>query len=252
MQSAAPGGVRYNCCFHDEPLCAAGAVRGSFRRFARFVLVVLTVRGLQKMSVAISVARRNQLLAASKDVRGATVCRTDCLSDDLVAACQRGEREAQRQLYEEHQGRIYSLMVRMVGTEDAADLTQQVFLQVLRTIRQFSGRSQLSTWIYRLAVNEALQHLRKKGKAKVHPLDYDAVDGSPAGTRQTEEAELLEQALARLDPELRSIFLLREVDGLPYQEIAASLDIPEGTVGSRLNRARQQLRIHLVDLGWQP
>jgi RNA polymerase sigma-70 factor (ECF subfamily) len=186
-------------------------------------------------------------------MRGATECWTDRFSgDDLVAACQRGEREAQRLLYEEHRGRVYSLMVRMVGTEDAADLTQQVILQVLRTIRQFSGRSQLSTWIYRLAVNEALQHLRKKRKSKLHSLQCDAVDGSPACTRQTEEAELLEQALARLDPELRSIFLLREVEGLPYQEIAASLDISEGTVGSRLNRARKQLRIHLVDLGWQP
>ena len=64
--------------------------------------------------------------------------------------------------------------------------------------------------------------------------------------------ELLDQALQRLDPELRAIFLLREVDDLPYAEIAKVLTIPAGTVGSRLNRARQQLREHLVQLGWEP
>ena len=78
------------------------------------------------------------------------------------------------------------------------------------------------------------------------------MDQSPGGDERIERKELMEQALARLDPELRSIFLLREVEELSYQEIAETLDIPEGTVGSRLNRARRELRGHVVELGWEP
>jgi RNA polymerase sigma-70 factor (ECF subfamily) len=168
-----------------------------------------------------------------------------------VAACQRREPEAQRQLYEEHRGRVYRLMMRMVGRKDAADMTQQVFVQVLRTIGQFSGRSQFGTWLYRLAVNEALQHLRKRKRARLQSLEYDVVDGSTAHTQRCDETDLLESALARLEPDLRAMFLLREVEGLSYQDIGAALDIPQGTVGSRLNRARHLLRAYLVDLGWQ-
>ena len=67
-----------------------------------------------------------------------------------------------------------------------------------------------------------------------------------------EHKELLELALSKVEPELRSIFVLREVEGLSYHEIAEALEIPEGTVGSRLNRARRELQKHLVDLGWEP
>jgi RNA polymerase sigma-70 factor (ECF subfamily) len=177
---------------------------------------------------------------------------TPVLIDDLVAAAKRGDQASQRQLYEEHRTQVFGLMVRIVGAEDAADLTQQVFLRVLRTIGKFSGRSQLRTWVYRVAVNEALQHLRRKGRAKVHTLEQDVVDRSPPRTQQSEEAELLEEALARLDSDLRALFLLREVEGLAYHDIALALDIAEGTVGSRLNRARRLLRQHLIELGWQP
>ncbi len=196
--------------------------------------------------------RRDWPLAASNEVRGANLCAMTRSSDDLVAAVKRGDQAAQRRLYEEHRGQVYRLMVWMVGTEDAADLTQQVFLQILRTIAQFSGRSQFGTWLYRVAVNEALQHLRRKGRAKMHTLEHDVVDRSPSCTQQSEEAELLEEALARLDSDLRALFLLREVEGLAYYDIAAALGIAEGTVGSRLNRARQLLREHLIELGWQP
>jgi RNA polymerase sigma-70 factor (ECF subfamily) len=140
----------------------------------------------------------------------------------------------------------------MVGTADAADVTQQVFVQVLRTIGQFSGRSEFGTWIYRVAVNEALQHLRRKGRSKSRSLDYEVVDRAPPAVRRSEQAELLEHALSRLDSDLRCVFLLREVEDLPYHEIAAALNVAEGTIGSRLNRARVLLRKHLIELGWQP
>ncbi len=140
----------------------------------------------------------------------------------------------------------------MVGFQDAADLTQQVFLQVFRRLDQFAGLSKFETWLYRIAVNEALQHLRKEHRWKFQTLSREPEsDQSPTAERH-EYKELINQALARLEPELKSIFVLRAVEGLSYREIAEALDIPQGTVGSRLNRARSELQKHLAELGWEP
>ncbi len=170
---------------------------------------------------------------------------------DLLAGCREGQSEARQRLYEAHHRQVFRLMVRMVGLQDAADLTQQVFLQVFRKIDQFAGRSQFDTWLYRLAANEALQHLRKGRRWKFQPLAYEPA-GQGYEDKQREQKELLDQALARIDPELRSIFVLREVEELSYREIAEALEIPEGTVGSRMNRARRELQQILKELGWEP
>ncbi len=170
----------------------------------------------------------------------------------IVAACQNQERSSQAQLYELFHRQIYRLMFRMVGVDMAADLTQQVFLQVYRKIGQFSGRGHFEGWLYRLAVNEAYQYLHRKRKDRQTALVFEPVDSADRVATKTEREDLMEQALARLDPELRSICLLREIEELSYREIADILDIPEGTVGSRLNRARRELRDHLVNLGWEP
>lgn len=168
----------------------------------------------------------------------------------LIRSCQCGNRDAQRELYEACQPRIYRLAIRMVGPKDAADITQQVFLQALRTIGQFHGNSRFETWLYRLAVNEVLQHLRHN-RHKFQSLDWDPVDES-LPLDNGEALELLEHALAKIEPELRSIFLLREIERLSYREIAEVHQIPEGTVGSRLNRARNELRNRLSELGYEP
>ncbi len=177
------------------------------------------------------------------------------LDDDalvtVVSACQNGDRSAFRQLYDSCQQRVFRLAVRIVGLEDASDVTQQVFLQAFRSLRQFNGRSRFETWLYRMAVNESLQHLRRNRRWQYHVLDWEPMDESHPGEDAVKK-ELLEQALARIDPELRSIFLLREVEGLSYHDIAEVLRIPEGTVGSRLNRARRELKQHLSDLGFEP
>jgi RNA polymerase sigma-70 factor (ECF subfamily) len=143
---------------------------------------------------------------------------------------------------------VFRLAVRMVGLQDAADVTQQVFLQAFRSLEQFNGRSRFETWLYRLAVNESLQHLRRNRRWRYHALDWEPMDESHLG-EDVERKELLEQAFARIDPELRSTFLLREVEGLSYHDIAEALQVPEGTVGSRLNQARRELRQILSDLG---
>ena len=110
------------------------------------------------------------------------------------------------------------------------------------------GASQL----YRVSVNESLQHLRKQRRRHWVSLEGDFMDRQTNHERDLDHKELMEHALARLDPELRSLFLLREVERQSYAEIAAALQIPEGTVASRLSRARQLLRQHLIELGWEP
>jgi RNA polymerase sigma-70 factor (ECF subfamily) len=204
------------------------------------------------MEMDIRTIRRNAPPAASKEDKGEHACKMADFAEYVVTECRRGNREAQRQLYEHYHGRIHRLMLRMVGREDAQDLSQQVFLRILQTIHQFKGQSRFETWLYRVAVNEALQHLRRRSRKRTAPLEYEPADHSPSPTRHSEEEELLEQALARLDPELRSLFLLREVEQLSYREIAAILDMNEGTVGSRLNRARELLQHRLIELGWRP
>ena len=170
--------------------------------------------------------------------------------DAIVAACQQGDRVAARRLYDACHQQVFRLAVRMVGPQDAADVTQQVFLQAFRSIGKFHGRSRFETWLYRLAVNEALQHLRRSKRSQHSSLDWEPMDETNHG-QDAERKDLLEQALVRIAPELRSIFLLREVEGLSYREIADALEISEGTVGSRLNRARRELKERLSELGME-
>ena len=198
-------------------------------------------------------ARRNQQQAASKGYHSTMSAENNQNDDplaDIVRLCKSGGRSAQQELYEACHQDVYGLMVRMVGRQDAADLTQQVFMQTFRKIEQFQGQSKFQTWLYRLAVNESLQHLRKN-KRKQQVLAHDPIDVRPSPTRHHEAKDVLDAALERLEPLLRSIFLLKESRGLSYREIAEATDIPEGTVGSRLNRARRQLREHLIELGWE-
>ncbi len=138
----------------------------------------------------------------------------------------------------------------MVGRQDAADVCQQIYLRVFESIHQFAGRSNLMTWLYRIAVNECLQFRRKRGsRPTVQLADYEPQDRAKSSTETTQQRELLATALGRIDAELRCIFLLRETDELSYAQIAEVLQVPEGTVASRLNRAREQLQEILIAIG---
>lgn len=162
--------------------------------------------------------------------------------DALIAACIEQDSGAQHQLYETYCDQVYGLMVRMVGRENADDLTQQVFLHLLKTLDRFAGRSKFSTWLYRVASNEALQFLRKNSKRNNSAILHEPTDDRPSETSRFDDRELLENALSQIAPELRSVFLLREQEGMSYHELALVFDIAEGTVASRLNRARRLLR----------
>lgn len=170
----------------------------------------------------------------------------------IVTGCQRGDRRAQHVLYERCHEPVFRLLVRMVGQQDAPDLLQQVFLRVFTKIGQFSGRSDVMTWIYRLAVNESLQFRRSRGRVHYEMPADEPIDPAVDPKLRTEQQELMDRALAQLDSQLRAVFILKEVEGLSYREISAALGIKEGTVGSRLNQARAELRNILSQLGWKP
>lgn len=214
-------------------------------------LVRLLRRGMGIMIAA--APRRNSLSAASnQSERGSDEWPSmrESLAQ-IVAACRQGDRGAQRELYDHCSPKVFRLVVHMVGIQEAADVTQQIFLQTYRTLQQFSARSGFETWLYRLATNECLQFLRHTKRRSPESLDYEPADRSAGHTRELQSRELLDRALQRLDPELRAIFLLREVEGFDYRELAETLKISEGTVASRLNRARSKLKEYLLDLGWE-
>lgn len=168
----------------------------------------------------------------------------------LVMRAQAGNLAAQRQLYDVCCQRVYRTVYRMVGLADAADVTQEVFLQVFRSLHLFSGLSRFETWLFRISINECLQYRRRCHRRRCVALEHDPLDKHPDTSRCFDHQELMEQALTRLEPELRAVFLLKEVEHLSYFQIAEALQIPEGTIGSRLNRARRQLQSILVELGW--
>jgi RNA polymerase sigma-70 factor (ECF subfamily) len=179
----------------------------------------------------------------------------------LIQRCAAGEELACAQLVEEHQRMVVHLAINLLGDRDEAlDLPQEVFLRVFRTIHRFRGQSSLRTWIYRIAVNQARNRhrfWRRRHRTDQVSLDAhvaahgDVFSGGEAGPdrvlAQKELARRLKQALDALPFEQRTAIVLREIDGLSYDEIAYSLGIAVGTVKSRLTRARQALRLELSE-----
>ena len=177
----------------------------------------------------------------------------------LVQRCAVGDESASAELVAEHQRTVVQLATNLLGDrEEALDLSQEVFLRVFRTIHRFRGQSALRTWIYRIVVNQARNRhrfWRRRHRDEQTSLDqHVAVHGDvlrgtePAPDRvlaQKELAAQLQRALERLPFEQRTAIVLREVDGLSYEEIAFSLKLAVGTVKSRLTRARRALRADL-------
>jgi len=177
----------------------------------------------------------------------------------LIQRCAAGDERAYAELVTEHQRMVLQLAMNLLGDRDEAlDLSQEVFLRIFRTIHRFRGQSSLRTWIYRIAVN--LARNRHRFWRRRHRDDQVSLDqhiaahgdlrsaGAATPERvlvQKELAERLQQALDRLPFDQRSAIVLREIDGLTYEEIAFSLGVAVGTVKSRLTRARQTLRLEL-------
>ena len=177
----------------------------------------------------------------------------------LIQRCASGDEGAFAELVAEHQRMVVQLAVNLLGERDEAlDLSQDVFLRVFRTIGRFRGQSSLRTWIYRIAVNQARNRhrfWRRRHRADQVSLDAHVAShgefrsgeevGPDSVLAQKELAARLEDALGALPFDQRTAIVLREVDGLSYEEIAYSLGVAVGTVKSRLTRARQTLRVRL-------
>ena len=171
---------------------------------------------------------------------------------ELVERCRRGDRVAQHELYLRTSTKLYHLLLRLTGCrEDASDLTQETYIRGFSRIGQFNGNCAIETWLFRIAVNEAMKLLRhnKMAKAKIKSL---MVEDCVKSTGEQNVARLdVKEALARLNYADRLILLLRYNGGLDYRAIARILGCAVGTVGSRLNRANGRLRQELGD-GYAP
>ena len=185
---------------------------------------------------------------------------------DVVRLAQQGRELAFRELVRRDERPVFSLVFRMVrDRETAEDLAQDAFVKVLNHIDKYSPEFKFSSWLFKIANNVAIDHLRKRR------LDTISIDGSPhASTASEVEATTLnleseqesaldeleakelgsaiEQAIARLRPEYRACIMLRHVEGRAYEEIAATLDLPLGTVKTYIHRARHELRKALEGL----
>jgi RNA polymerase sigma-70 factor, ECF subfamily len=163
---------------------------------------------------------------------------------DIIAGCQAGNRNAQRQLYDRYHRMVYRLAVRLVGSGDAMDVAQEIFLRVFSRIGSFRRQAAFLTWLYRVATNECLRHQGRRSR-QMEPLAEEPICGDAGPDRLLEQADLLERALRQLNPVLRAVFLLREAEELSYQQIAGVLGVAPGTVASQLSRARAELQAYL-------
>src|SRR5580693_7890092 len=166
--------------------------------------------------------------------------------DALVTALCQGVEEAFELLIQRYQQPVYNLVCRLLNDpSDAADIVQEVFLKVFRNIGSFRGNSSLKTWIYRIAVNEAYNHRRWFSRHHRQEVALGREDGLPAYADSVADHEtraLVEQALEKVNPKFRAAVVLRDIEDLSYEEIAAVLEISLGTVKSRIMRGREALR----------
>lgn len=178
----------------------------------------------------------------------------------LVARARKGELYAFEELVTAYEKRVYALALRSSGNEeDARDIAQEVFLRVYRSLNHFRGDSGFSTWLYRITMNICIDFARKNTGAmlslsgddeQIKPLPDPRLEHQPeAAAENVSLRDELKTALAELTQEHRDIVLLRDVTGLRYDEIAHTLEITEGTVKSRLARARKNLRDILIKRG---
>ncbi len=190
-------------------------------------------------------------------VRGRTI---DDPDRELVVRWQSGDESAFEELVRIHERRVFGMLYRMMGTrEEAEDVTQETFLSLHRHGHSFRSEARFSTFVYRVAANAALNRRRLLGRSRTRVQRLEqrqaAGDDLPSAPRSPEEATegsemavQVHKALQGLVPAMRMPLIMYEMQGLSYREIAASLDVAEGTVKSRIHRARQVLRGELAPL----
>lgn len=175
---------------------------------------------------------------------------------ELVRRAQRGDADAFGELVRQHETRILRLVRGMVPEHDAEDVAQDAFLKAFRKLPEFDGRSRFYTWVYRIASNTAMdwckrERYRRHAPLPATPEGEDALADETPGPRKAahrrELAAAIDAAIASLPEHYRTMVVLREVEGLSYEEIGETLGITKGTVESRLFRARERLREKLKE-----
>ncbi|MBV6520637.1 MAG: ECF RNA polymerase sigma factor SigW [Gemmatimonadaceae bacterium] len=179
---------------------------------------------------------------------------------DVVALAQDGREAAFRELVRRYERPVFSLIFRMVrDRETAEDLAQESFIKILNHIDRYRPEFKLSSWLFKIANNVAIDYLRRRhvdtisldgsphaaSQAEIEATSFDVAARQETALEELEAKELgsaIERAIGQLRPEYRSCILLRHVEGRSYEEIAATLDLPLGTVKTYIHRARHQLR----------
>jgi RNA polymerase sigma-70 factor (ECF subfamily) len=173
---------------------------------------------------------------------------------ECVRRVQRGDTDSFEVLVRRHEKAIFNLVYRLLGNYDeAAEVAQEVFLSAFKSIHQFRGEANFSTWLYRIGLNHASTRRKSLNSTLQRHLPLDGTeviaDSAVDPAKSVEHKEIqqrVQQALNSLDPEDARIILLRDLQDVPYEEVAEMLDIPVGTVKSRLHRARQALKTSLA------
>ncbi len=182
---------------------------------------------------------------------------------ELVQQCKLGDISAFEKLLDEYEGKIYNMAYRMLGDrQDAEDATQETFMKAYTSLDGFRGDSSFSTWLYRIAKNVCLDEIRRRQRKPVYHLDEPVTtptgqiqrqlpDESPAPDEvvvEHEKRRAIEEALGKLPPHHRTVIVLRDIQGLSYNEIAEILKVKLGTVKSRLYRARSSMSAVLQEM----
>jgi RNA polymerase sigma-70 factor (ECF subfamily) len=162
--------------------------------------------------------------------------------DDLLDACRAGSREAFGRLFDVCGDRVFAIAMGVTGDRTvAADVTQDVFVKLLTRIGEFDRRAQFVTWLYRIAVNTAIDHQRQGQRVVTLSEDIPGRENLEDDYARAERRRQVTCAVQALPPKLRTALVLRHIEGLRYTEIAAVLGVSMGTVASRLARAHAQL-----------
>ncbi len=181
------------------------------------------------------------------------------MSDDahLIDQTLAGRTEAFGELVLKYQDRLFNTIFHVVGhAEDARDIVQETLVQAFLKLETFRRQSAFYTWLYRIAFNAAVSHRRRRrpaasidgarGSARLEPPDDE--DDPAENLERKERCSQVRRAIGKLDEEYRAVLVLREIEGCCYDDIAEVLDLPIGTVRSRLHRARMKLKEHLSEI----
>lgn len=177
------------------------------------------------------------------------------IDERVIKACQQGDREAFRLLFEAYKDKVFSIAVYSLGGNQTAagDVTQQIFLKLMTSITQFRGESQFTTWLYRLVANACIDEQRRGNRLTgleetTHMSKVEDRRPQERNYARGEMADSVKAAIAELKPKFRLPILLKYMEDLSYEEIAAVLGCSKGTVGSRLNRGHKELARRLSHL----